>query len=349
MKKFILFSILSVLFYSAPGYTAKNSKEAATDMAAALKEEAAEALAAQEAKAGLTRLETSVKKFEAQAITFGQRLVDVFQAWEQETDEAQVKVCAAQAFIGVRRACNPLFLLSGARVLEEKIAVHAESIAKYACDRVTDARKEEASALIYLSGLSERLAPEEAAAQGKTERDKALFIELWKKSSAPLATEVPGGDNPLLFERVKRGGIPLARTLQDIGDISKQMLEEEINTLANMLQEYCQLLGYDMQHQEAVKDLLDEEHNKVQQSFNVVLECYELLFNQRAAKFDGAHPTVDLVNGLWAKCNALVGFVNKNADEMSERCSQNIAFVRQQQEAAAKAVAAPADGVEDPA
>ena len=143
---------------------------------------------------------------------------------------------------------------------------------------------------------------------------------------------------------------------QEMCAISRRLLEEQRNKLAEMERAYGQLLEDEIRHNKGVMAFVDAGQDQVQQSFKDVEECYGHFFDPRAAVQKGmpftqdtheAHLIVDSAGDLYRRCLELVGVTNNDAAEMRAQCSRTIAFVqgkqaeeelRKQQEAEAAAV-----------
>ena len=211
MKKVILFSILSVLLCSAPGYTMHRrrvpvqQKAALSPEALALSPEALalspEALAAAVASlatalakaprapeaAALTRLEASFKKCEKQIITFWECLVPALRVWKTRTDKAYAETDAAQKFIAAEVKLNPIAqLLDECSDPTEKIVVVEDEIA----DRADVLFGLEDEIVDRANGITEHVKDIAATARSVEREAQARLVELSKKlmaAAAPVA------------------------------------------------------------------------------------------------------------------------------------------------------------------
>ena len=165
-----------------------------------------------------------------------------------------------------------------------------------------------------------------AAAVVDDDDSEGLKAALW--AAAPAAAAVVDDDDSEEFkarcsEIIEAGEDLPSEMQQEMLDISGRILKKEEATIDRMEQAYHQLLKDNVEHEAKVIVLVDEEQDKVQQSFgeiqqsfkDLLVECYA----QRGMPFtlstQEAHPLVYLADDF-RRCLELVVVTGNNANQM---------------------------------
>ena len=335
MKKFILLIALSALFYSAPGHAGKKGKKAAASEAAVAPAEAAVAPAE-----ALAEMKACVTNLEKQATTFCNRLVIILQLMEEDAYKVLEEVYTTQKRIGDGMLLNPAAQLPSepsdpSDPTKRKILEQESAIAKRALNRVryAELKKEvaiaaEASAHTYLDELL-------AISSAEREAERAAARAL---RPGPRDTEYgPRDQHQVLVAREaereaeRAAAREAAREAADASDpemcvIAEKRLGERREMLAEMERAHGKRLKEEIRYVEKeVKEFLHIGQGTIQRSFEDVKECYAYFEKGTAA------PSASAWGRAWERANALVGVVNKTAEEMWKECSGNIDCMKEKQ------------------
>ena len=373
MKKLILLGALSVLFYSAPGYTGGREEAKAAEKAAKLRskgfilreagalkhakeaeakvkaaelrskgfmlreagalEHAKEAEAEADPAAALARLEASVQEFEAQAIPFCKQLVTDLQAWEQKAGRAYAEATAAKKFIVDRMWCNPLSQLTDKPFDVRDGLEYVISDRANHIESITRVRAQAAQAAAVSAQTNCGAEAAQAEAAAPVAVADAYSLEIKDPEVKKL--------HALCFRiREEFGSIPSGWTRQEIKGISKRILGEVEEKLDQMEQAYSRFWNDEVRYQQKVMAFVDAGQERVQQSFADVDvgEWHGPFFKEKAAKFDvkafdKVHSTVDLAEDLLDRATALFSRVNTTADAMRAQYPKTINFFAQMKQA----------------